>query len=493
MIKLEQSIANIDAYLDTWKDARYGIHGYVVAPENSVLSVITPDVFTQSHAILAHIKMFEITEDGKYLEKATKEAQYLVESFSWEVSSFYNACFEYKPGNGIFNHRIFDNALGCTALFKLCNILRLQGKDYHKFLYPAKRCMQELILNKSWAPARKVFLEQYGTRRVLVSRTNAAVIESLLELGELLGKKDTLIKNYCIPAADAIIGMQYKNGLFAREERGLIGSSLDSSFVMRGMLALLMETNDKYYLDSLRDCSEWFINHIDKKTRLFIYGQKGKHAILVPMLIAGATHIASQLTSLRKAGLKTPKMSRTLTSILRHQFKSGAIQTMSKFVPTKEAEVPKKHSKRRKKRSWSEVLPCPTWNALALYSLTNMLEPRSIIPYPSTILPCTYESREHIIKERMDEVIFYDTTGKNIVVKWHKQDPVWKFGCLEHPKMNTLVLTLKMIAKIEELKQRRVRKSVRVQRVRKVKKPPAEKKREQESTLFAPLRKLFAV
>lgn len=153
---LGQGIANLDAWLDSWKDERNGIHGYVVHHHMDALNVMSPDTWTQSAAILGHVKLFRRTCQEKWLDKAAKEADYLVETYLWERSIYKNSVFEHKPGSFEVQASLIHNAYPSYALLKLCKALKKEGREYQKFFRVAKDNVENFIIRQCWDKKHKV-------------------------------------------------------------------------------------------------------------------------------------------------------------------------------------------------------------------------------------------------------------------------------------------------------------------------------------------------
>lgn len=419
---LGQSLANLDAWLDSWKDRQNGIHGYVVHHHMDALNVISPDTWTQSAAILGHLNLFKKTGQKKWLEKAASEADYLVESYLWAQSIFKNSVFEHKPGSFEVQASLIHNAYPSYALLKLCKVLKQEKKAFKKYFKIAKDNVENFIIRQCWDDENKVLhrnVQEKGKHFVLNMASTG--LRALLYLDELEPKNR--IERYCIPLAEKIISLQESNGAFPYTDEKKLSPLIYVAITMQGLLSLYKRIKKDDYLVACKQAALFLVQNIDPETKLFYHRFEGKQLKKFPEFIAGSMVIVHQIERLAEFGIHFKQGDEVMQAVLKKQYQNGALPN---FIGFSDVFMQKFYPPEPEKKKWRDVIAVPGWNALAFDALTYCLPEKAALPKPRIKFPVTYASDEYKIVEGRKEVRFFDKQNK-VVAKWFKEKDSCEF------------------------------------------------------------------
>src|SRR3989344_1825871 len=253
---LLQSLSNLDAWLDSWKDKNSGIHGFVVHHHLDALEFIQPDSWTQSAAVLAHLKIFEKGSEKKFLQKAVKEAGYLAKNYDWKNHYFQNSNFEQKSKNAEIKASLIHNAYPAIALLKTALALE-KGKQAARFHKAAKDCCENYIIAKCWNERKKAFTRGIAEKNPEFVLNMAANAVSALLLLDKIEEKDENLEKYCKPCIMQILRLQKNDGAFPYSDRSRLEISLYQSLTMQGLLEYYNKTKDKRVEKALEKAKAW--------------------------------------------------------------------------------------------------------------------------------------------------------------------------------------------------------------------------------------------
>ncbi len=472
MPDIKQVIVNLDYYLDSWKDLAHGLHGYIIDPKRVQLAVITPDSVSQAALVIGHLNLFEKTQERQYLDKAMREAEYLVNNYIWEANFYYNSCFEHKPASSEAYTTLFGNSYATLALLKLCSVLKGQKINYGRFFNVAKNNIERFIIAKCW-DEKKSFLEFSHNKMVFNLSSAGLALRAILEYAKIT-QNDALIKKYCEPASLQILRFQYKNGCFTYDERDEIAPLFQCALTIKALMTLYKKTKEEKLFVNARDAAAFIAKKVHPKEKLFYYGYRGERFLKFPLYVAQSAVIASVLKEFSNYKSKFEAADYVLNSVFSRQYANGALPSFNTYYNIFE----KTKASQAKEKRWQDILPCPCWNALAFEYLTELLPVNPNLPTITAIFPCDYEASEYTIKERDATVVFFDGKGA-LAAKWFKKHDTWLFGKLYTSMRKRRVKAGKRAMRSEEKQKKKAKKEKALGKKRAEVKKIAEKPAEQ--------------
>jgi hypothetical protein len=386
------------------------------------LNVISPDTWTQSAAILGHLKLFRRTCQKKWLDKAAKEADYLVENYLWERSIYKNSVFEHKPGSFEVQASLIHNAYPSYALLKLCKALKKEKRDYKRFFKVAKDNVENFIIKQCWDKKNKVLhrsAQEKGKHFVLNMASTG--LRAILYLDEL--EPRGRIKKYCIPLAEKIISLQENKGAFPYTDEKKLSPLIYTAIAMQGLLSLYKRVKKEKYLTACKEAALFLVENIDPETKLFYHRLEGKKLKKFPEFVAGSMVIAHQIKRLEEFGISFKQVDEVVKSVLKKQCMNGALPN---FVGFSDVFMPEFYPAEPEKKKWRDVIAVPGWNALAFNALTHWLPEKTSLPKARIKFPATYNSNEYNIVEDRKKVMFFDRKG-TAAGKWFKEKDSCEF------------------------------------------------------------------
>lgn len=426
-MNLNQQIKKLDSWLDSWKNPQGGIGSYIVHHHFDSMQVISPDTWTQSATILAHIELFKKTNGKKWLEKAIEEANYLVNNYIWEKHIYRNSCFEHKPGNEYTITNLIHNTYPTNALLTLCILLKKQNKDFKKFIDVAEDNIKNRILKIHWDKKRKRIERKSNPQDdIFILNMAANAIKSILLLAKLKKIDEKKAISYCNNTAEHILQNQSEEGYFYYDETKTSAPLIYVAITMQGLLDLFEKTNSKKILDSCINAADFLNNQLDKDSGLYYHRIQNKEIIKYPEFIAGAMIIVAALKRIEKFSNKKYDSAEIVTkTVLKKQYSNGAIPNFHVFT---DIFMPAFYPPEPEKTKWRDVLPIPGWNALAFEALTSNLKDKIKIIPEKGIKKTIYESEKYLISETQNRVEFREKTTGKIKAKWDKKEEIWLFG-----------------------------------------------------------------
>ena len=435
---MSQALANLDAWIQTWTDAKGGIHGYVVHHHQDCLLILVPDTWTQSPILMAHSALYEKTGEQKWLKKATMEAKYLCAHYLRDLHVYHAATHEYKHKS---KPPLIGNALPTLAILDFVSkIDKEQNPIFDLVLDVTTDNIENYFLKQQWDKKNCTFyghFEPIGrTGRPHIHNMTSLAISALIAYARVTDKFD-FVEDYAIPAGEHILSCQNMTGENSYggypyndgRSRNLY-FSLYHAITMRGIIDLYEFTHDKEFLNSANIAAKHLMRLIDEETHLFFHRVKREKIIRYPQWLAGSGTIIHQIRRLEPHGCRYD-LNRTINSLLEQQHPHGGFPT---FLGFSDLFSPKLFPAEPEKRKWRDVLATPNWNCFTFELLSYLIKKGSVIPEPTSKFPLVLRCDEgknssaYTIYERKEIVRFIHPKTNDIALQLRKTDNLSQFG-----------------------------------------------------------------
>ena len=423
IIRLEESVANVWGWLQTWLDSRGGLHGYIVHHHRDNLKMLSPDTWTQSAAILGLLNLCEKTGNKRWLDLSSKLSKLLIARYIPERHVFQNSNHEQKP---LGRPALISNALPTYALLRVAERKRENGDSWDQYYDVAKDNLN-CFLFPLWNEDVGAFSSPIHDRPVFVHNMNSIMILVLNVLSEI-EDQDSYVTKYSTRIAEHILRCQVKDGQYCGaypySDRSKNYITLYSLITSIGLLDLWEKTHDKKLSESLEQALLHLSDFVDKRTGLICHLHRKGYPQWVPDSLL-VIYLA------KKFGKPDPEsrlqLGRMLTAILEKQHNSGGFPLSIGFEDLWfKAGCPSNPSLKR----WRDILPTPNWNAWNFWMLTEILPIGAKIPtarntFPSELKTDPEEDEgPYRIKEYRDKVIISEIHNSRVVGIFRKKSEI---------------------------------------------------------------------
>lgn len=417
-MEISSAASKLWCWLQTWLDGKGGLHGYVVHHYGDNLKILSPDMWTQSPAILGLLRLFQKTKQEKWLRLASRLCDFLVDRYDQEIHMY----LVRNHGDWVLSRPgLIHPTLASYALLEVAQEKRKQGDEWRAY-YNAARDNIDHFLLPLWDENVGALRDPSGEIKH-VHNMNSVAMLALLALSRV-EENDLYVEKYVKRIADYILSCQVKKGKLAGAipYRDSVKNyiTLYTLITTMGLYTLYKRNGDPKLITCIKKAINNLGNFIDEKTNLVSHFHR--HGF--PQWIPDTFLFVLTATRLRNEDVKiNVSIERILDSLLQRQYKNGGFPLSIGF---EDMWYPEGLPSRPHIKRWRDVLPTPNWNTWNFWALTELLPENVKIREPTVEFPLTIKTdREelegpYLIIEERDKVRFVtvrDGTPVGIFIK----------------------------------------------------------------------------
>ncbi|NMC14578.1 MAG: hypothetical protein GYA34_17040, partial [Chloroflexi bacterium] len=374
--KISEILSKQISWLQTWKTKYGAYNGYVVHRHDLKRMFRIHDTpWSQSSIINGYLNLYQRTKDEKWLDEAIQAADLQCSRFHKSGKYIY-AGFEDDRFSSLVH-----NSLANCALLDLASAL-IKDNKYKKaqnYLDVAKDNIDKYIIGKLWNEEFGAFkfseIDYYSPPNLVrfVTNMNSLAVESIVKLSNLVNDKG--YQDYVLRIGEWLLTEQIESqglesgGINYSQVQPRVLISIYTALAMRGIDDLYQLTQDKRYLQMIKNAARHLMVLIDPETNLFYHSICQGRLFRYPQFIAGAGIILKALDDARILTGEYFNYEESLNAILEKQLANGSFPNFVGYNTPENCRL-----NGIKEKVWEDMVPVMGWNAHIFEFLTRTVE-----------------------------------------------------------------------------------------------------------------------